>query len=1791
MGQAKIVSGTTARASVGTLLAAVLLLALTASAQATPFHTRTSSLDVTGLNHACGTAVDSKGDFYASSAGESKVKVYNPSHTLLTEISEANTPCGLALTTTGNLYVSERATGDVVRFKPNKYPFEGTPVYGSREVIDASGKAKGIAVDPADNRLYVAEGERVSVYDSEGALFAPNEVQAVSISGTTGGTFKLEFEGQKTAAVAFSASAAELKAALEALSTIGAGNVEVAKPSQFSVTFIGKFAHTSVPLMVPDGTSLTGTKPKITVSETTKGFGGHIGEGTLTEASGVAAYTNTSGAVTDRYLWIADAKGLQADRLYLFGGTDVRTLALRREVTGAATPAGSFGFGAAGAYLAADPGNRNSKGECKVVGAQACTAGHLFLYDAAHKALDEFDATGEFLDRTANAAFADAEPSAVAIDRSGGANDGTLYVTAGAGAGAKALAFSPLKAPSRETLGEPLSHILANARAVATDSHGDVYAAAGSEIRVYGHSGEQLAKIEDPLKPKDLAVDSACNLYVLDEGKEGFSVENEVNYYAPSKCPPDSKTTYSSHGSPIATPEEFPVEKKLLRAIAVDPGPGPSKDHLFVTSNGAVHEYDSAANGSGALNEEFASSVPGVTHLSIAVDGVRGTVYIAVNPSLVYAVSEETGEILRRFETGSSTQVGANPLLAVDQADGHVVEYDQTSHARELDAAGAFVAEFGSFTEAPRDYRVAIDSSCAIHEPPLAGKACEEFDPANGTVYVGYDDPSPSHPPYDVTAFGPLKYPAPAKHKLTVEKKGTGSGEVKSSPAGIECGSKCSAEFEETEVVTLKVKADEGSEFIKWLGCEAEPSATECEVTMSEDRTVTAEFKEKEGVTQYPLTVKKIGVGKGTVTSTSEKIDCDPECSEETAEFSKGSSVTLTAKAAKGSEFAGWSGCEAEPSPTECEVKMTGIKEVEVNFDIEHPTLTVNKEGTGTGIVTSEEPGIDCGSTCSAQFNLNEEVTLTAEADEGSKFDGWSGGDCEAETVSPTEGTCEVTMSEPIEVTATFGAHLQVRADHAHPILYDEATLRGEIDTAELQTEYRFDYLTEQEYEENGETFEGAKHSPMNELASGTTGFASVEAPLVGLEEGTQYRFRLIAQNTSPETVEDEGTFETLQRRNSSSCLNAEYRFGLSANLPDCRAYELVTPAQTDGLTPYAAAHGTSPSLAFNNWLTVQSGAGAGDSISYFTDGTLPGFEGNGILDGYRAERGPGEHPAGGWQSALFSPGYAESAPGIHASPLQLGIAPDQQYSAWEFNPEPETFPQTLAHGTYLRTPTGFEVLGEGSLGKDLGALDRYVSAGGAHLIFTSEEHLEGKAAPKGTVAIYDRTAGEASATVVSLKPDGSPFGAGEDATYVATTEDGSAVVFSVNGMLYLHRAGTTTEIATSPSTFAGISEDGTRVFYAATASGASPAALFACDAKAGPCTGPGAHSPQEIASAGIFAGVSPDGSHAFFSSTEALTGGEENDNGEKADEGEHNLYTWDGTGVRFIAKLSPVDFQQFAGFAEMNLGAWTKAISLTQQSGRAHAPIRSTQGGGVFVFQSHARITTYDNKGMGEIYRYDPAAEAGERLLCVSCDPTGALPSADALLEDVGDASPLKPTTMIASLSSDGREVFFQSFDRLVPEDANEAEDVYEWTAKGAGGCGRSGGCLALISSGQGETPSFLYAMSANGHDVFLQTKEKLVGADVAGSPSIYDAREEGGIPELAEPAPCQGDACQRQGSEPPVLPGLATTGAGESPEAPSPPRCGKGKHRVKGRCVAVKHKHRGRRHRRAHANRGGNR
>ena len=76
--------------------------------------------------------------------------------------------------------------------------------------------------------------------------------------------------------------------------------------------------------------------------------------------------------------------------------------------------------------------------------------------------------------------------------------------------------------------------------------------------------------------------------------------------------------------------------------------------------------------------------------------------------------------------------------------------------------------------------------------------------------------------------------------------------------------------------------------------------------------------------------------------------------------------------------------------------------------------LTVSKLGTGSGTVTSEPLGINCGSACSIAFDTETTVTLTAVADPGFTFTGWSG------ACTGTAVTCTVTMDGAKSVTASF---------------------------------------------------------------------------------------------------------------------------------------------------------------------------------------------------------------------------------------------------------------------------------------------------------------------------------------------------------------------------------------------------------------------------------------------------------------------------------------------------------------------------------------------------------------------------------------------------------------------------------------------------------------------------------------------------------------------------------------------------------------------------------------------------
>ena len=158
----------------------------------------------------------------------------------------------------------------------------------------------------------------------------------------------------------------------------------------------------------------------------------------------------------------------------------------------------------------------------------------------------------------------------------------------------------------------------------------------------------------------------------------------------------------------------------------------------------------------------------------------------------------------------------------------------------------------------------------------------------------------------------------------------------------------------------------------------------------------------------YLLTVSKQGGGSGAVTSTPAGIDCGNTCQ---ASFATGTAVTLNATADPSSTFTGWSGdCIGTGA---CQVRMDWTRSVVASFDPDVKELTVYKQGTGSGTVTSTPAGIDCGTTCQASFATGTAVTLIATADPTSTFTGWSG-DCTG------TGTCQITMDRDRWVSPTF---------------------------------------------------------------------------------------------------------------------------------------------------------------------------------------------------------------------------------------------------------------------------------------------------------------------------------------------------------------------------------------------------------------------------------------------------------------------------------------------------------------------------------------------------------------------------------------------------------------------------------------------------------------------------------------------------------------------------------------------------------------------------------------------------
>lgn len=164
--------------------------------------------------------------------------------------------------------------------------------------------------------------------------------------------------------------------------------------------------------------------------------------------------------------------------------------------------------------------------------------------------------------------------------------------------------------------------------------------------------------------------------------------------------------------------------------------------------------------------------------------------------------------------------------------------------------------------------------------------------------------------------------PAMPRHVLSTGK--IGQGRVQSQPAGVDCGSSCSAPFGAGTRVTLAVTPDAGWRFDGFGGA---CSGQDCTLTLDADAAVTAHFSEEPAApepVQHLLSAGKIG--EGSLRSVPDGLDCGATC---VTRFEAGTLVTLIATPDSGWRFEGYSG---DCAGRECALTMDGDRLVTARF-------------------------------------------------------------------------------------------------------------------------------------------------------------------------------------------------------------------------------------------------------------------------------------------------------------------------------------------------------------------------------------------------------------------------------------------------------------------------------------------------------------------------------------------------------------------------------------------------------------------------------------------------------------------------------------------------------------------------------------------------------------------------------------------------------------------------------------------------------------------------------------------
>ncbi len=409
------------------------------------------------------------------------------------------------------------------------------------------------------------------------------------------------------------------------------------------------------------------------------------------------------------------------------------------------------------------------------------------------------------------------------------------------------------------------------------------------------------------------------------------------------------------------------------------------------------------AGGTGTVTSAPAGINCGATCSARYMDGTSITLTAVADPG-------------SRFVGFTGGCVGASPCTFTFNGDTTVTATFQKTWNLNVTNTG-IAGGTGTVTSAPGTI------NCTT---PTAGVCTNTFDDGTGVTLTATADPGSRFAGWsgDCAGVGPCNLTMSVDRTATATfqktwdltvsatNNGPAGGSVTSDVGTINCPGTCVNTYDAGTVVNLTANTPAGSVFNGWGGDCAGVGA--CSVTMTANRNVSATFTK-----QWNLNVTNTGIagGTGTVTSAPGTINCTtPTAGVCTNTFDDGTGVTLTATADPGSRFAGWSGDCAGTGA--CNLTMTANMNVTATFQ-KTWNLSVTNTGIagGTGTVTSAPGTINCttptAGVCTNTFDDGTGVTLTATADPGSRFAGWSG-DCAG------VGPCNLTMSVDRTVTATF---------------------------------------------------------------------------------------------------------------------------------------------------------------------------------------------------------------------------------------------------------------------------------------------------------------------------------------------------------------------------------------------------------------------------------------------------------------------------------------------------------------------------------------------------------------------------------------------------------------------------------------------------------------------------------------------------------------------------------------------------------------------------------------------------